>query len=287
MVASVLSLFRIESIKIFKRRAYWVAMALLLVIVLPLLWTIFGRGGEMVIGKATRLSIALPTGWGIFLDLGGLDFASLAAVFVPVLVTIFAGSEFIFKTSRQNIIDGLSREQFFIAKLVAMLILAASIFVTYVVLVTTFGYILVDKSTITQPIIRTADLQMIAGFVMLLLGYGLIATLFAITMRNTGTALGLFFFYSTVIEQLIPQLLRMKESLKPIADACAYLPLHIFKEVVKPGRYDDEYIMNKMQSMMGQTPTFTPPTNEVWLWAAGYIVLFATATYIVVKKTDL
>jgi ABC-2 type transport system permease protein len=204
-----------------------------------------------------------------------------------VLIAIFAGSEFVFKTSRQNIIDGLSREQFFLAKLASVVIFALVMFVIYFSLVMTFGYILVDKSKITGAIIRTSDLQMMAGFGMLLLGYGTLSTLFAVSTRNTGTSIGLFFFYSIVIEQLAPQLLRLKESLKPISDAFNYSPGHIFNEIVKPGRYDNDYIKSKMAQIMGQTPTFTPPTNEVWIWAAGYIILFSAAIYLVLKKTDL
>lgn len=283
----MLALLQIELIKTLKRRAFWVSLGLFLLFFIPIMAAAFGRGGNIMINDQKLMSIAVPQGWGLMLDLQGLDVASMARLFLPVMVCIFVGSEFVFKTSRQNIIDGLSREQFFLAKMVFIVFMAVVFFVIYLLLVITFGYIIVDKSEITGAIIRGVDLQMMGAFLVMLIGFGLIATLFGIATRNTGTAIGLFFFYSTVVEQIAPNLLRLKESLRPLADYFHYLPINIFREVVKPGRYDADFIGAKMVKMSGQAAAPDLTTQTVWACAMLYIVLLASASYLLLKKTDL
>jgi ABC-2 type transport system permease protein len=270
----MLALLQIELIKTLRRRAFWVSLGLFLLFFIPIMAAAFGHGGAITVNDQKLMSIAVPQGWGLMLELQGL-------------VCIFVGSEFVFKTSRQNIIDGLSREQFFLAKMVFIVFMAVVFFVIYLLLVITFGYIIVDKSEITGAIIRGVDLQMMGAFFVMLIGFGLIATLFGIASRNTGTAIGLFFFYSTVVEQIAPNLLRLKESLRPFADYFHYLPINIFREVVKPGRYDADFIGAKMAKMSGQAVTFDLTTQTVWACAGLYIILLASASYLLLKKTDL
>jgi ABC-type transport system involved in multi-copper enzyme maturation permease subunit len=283
----MVALLQIELIKTLKRRAFWVSLGLFLLFFLPIMAAAFGRGGSLEVNGQKLVSIALPQGWGLMLDLQGLDVASMARLFLPVIVCIFVGSEFVFKTSRQNIIDGLTREQFFIAKMVFVVFMAMVFFIIYLLLVLTFGYILVDRSEITESLIRGVDFQMMGAFFVMLIGFGLIATLFGIASRNTGTAIGLFFFYSTVIEQIAPSLLRLKESLRPFAEYFNYLPINIFREVVKPARYDAEFFAAKVARMGGQPLTFDLTTQTVWACAALYIVLLGGESYLLLKKSDL
>lgn len=283
----MIALLQIELIKTLKRRAFWVSLGLFLLFFLPIMTAAFGRGGSIQINGQKYISIALPQGWGLMLDLQGLDIASMSQLFLPVMVCIFIGSEFVFKTSRQNIIDGLTREQFFFAKLVYVAFMSLVFFVIYFVLVFTFGYVLIDRSQITEAIVRGVDLQMMGAFLVMLMGIGLLAMLFGIASRNTGTAIGLFFFYSTVIEQIAPNLLRLKESLRPLADYFNYLPMHIFREIIKPGRYDTEALSAKMAQMQGASATPDMTTQTVWICALIYVVALSGASYLLLKKTDL
>ncbi len=284
---TMIALLQIELIKTLKRRAFWVSLGLFLLFFLPLMIAAFGRGGSIEINNQKLVSIALPQGWGLMLDLQGLDIASMSRLFLPVMVCIFIGSEFVFKTSRQNIIDGLSREQFFLAKVIYVLFMAVIFFVLYLVLVFTFGYLLIDRSQITDAIVRGVDVQMMGAFFVMLIGTGLLAMLFGIASRNTGTAIGLFFFYSTVVEQIAPNLLRLKESLRPIAEYFNYLPIHIFREIVKPGRYDTEALSAKFAQMQGASATPDMTTQTVWICALVYLVVLSGASYLLLKKTDL
>jgi ABC-type transport system involved in multi-copper enzyme maturation permease subunit len=204
-----------------------------------------------------------------------------------VLVSILVGSEFVFKTSRQNIIDGLTREEFFLSKVVSVLIIAVAFFTIYLLLGFVFGFVLVPSGSRVGAIVRPVDLQMMGGFFVYLTGFGLLAMLIASAVRNTGTAMGLFFFYIFVVEGIAPQLLRLRESTRPLYEAMTYLPGNVFHEIVKPARYDADNMWFKIQQMTGQPTTFTIATDVAWWCALGYIVLISGASYLIFKYTDL
>jgi ABC-type transport system involved in multi-copper enzyme maturation permease subunit len=282
----MVALLQIELLKILRRRAFWVSIGLMLLIMLPLLYAAFGRGGVLIVNGQRVASIALPQGWAMLLEFQGLDMGQMSRIFLPVLLAILVGSEFVFKTSRQNIIDGLTRENFFFAKVVSVLILVGTFFAIYLLLGLIFGFALVPAAERGAAFIRASDAQMMGGFVTMMMGYGLLAMLFAVAARNTGTAMGLFFFYLIVVEQLVPQLLMLKESLQPLGRALKYLPASIFQELAKPARYDAEFVLSKLQQM-APPPQMAIPTDVAWYCALGYIALLGAASYLILKKTDL
>ncbi len=106
-------LLRIEWIKTTRRRAFWVALGFLaFVCALTLI-------GQLVQGRqGDGAPFVAPFAWAMT----AAELGPMPAFFLSLVVVMLVTSEFSWRTARQNVIDGLSREQFFAAKLLTVLL---------------------------------------------------------------------------------------------------------------------------------------------------------------------
>src|SRR5690606_11850382 len=108
-------LFRTEMIKVRRRPAFWVAVLALLA-ALALTYGIRLHASV----KHGRTPAPLPEAWeGILLGTGPLP-----ALLAAVALILLTASEFSWRTARQNVIDGLSKNEWFLAKLLLLPFLA-------------------------------------------------------------------------------------------------------------------------------------------------------------------
>ncbi len=284
------TLFQIEFRKMLKRKAFWVALALFGGFLTLIYWNMFARGGGVAI-EVNKMKLTLNSSqwWGFMFGFPGINVVAIAAFFVPITVVMLAASEFTFKTARQNVIDGLTRGQFLLAKVVSVLFVALAYFLVVMALGLYFGYVRADATQLVNGFIRTQELQMLGAYFLMLVGYGLLALLFSLMARSSGAAIGLFFFYTIMVEQMLSQLFRLSEATKWLADAIVYAPGPIFKDIIKPDRYDNAGIMSMLGQMGRSMNGGAEPlaTNTVLACALGYVVLLSAASYLLVKRTDL
>lgn len=124
------------------------------------------------------LSVSYYSGW--LLMLPGL------------LLLILVTNEYTYRTSRQNIIDGMSRRQFIESKLVmgALIALASTvlIFLTAVI----FGFTQTGSFAFS-------GIENLGYFLLKALTYNFVAILFGVLIKRTGFAIAAFFMY-TVLE---------------------------------------------------------------------------------------
>lgn len=119
----------------------------------------------------------------------------LPAMIILMLVT----NEYAFRTARQNIIDGMSREEFIGVKLVFALLLAAA------------GTIIVFLTALTFGLFSGTDFSLnsishVGYFFLKSLTYNMLAVLISVLVKKTGFAIGLFFIYMGA-ENILSQLL--------------------------------------------------------------------------------
>ena len=108
----------------------------------------------------------------------------LPAMLVIMLVT----NEFTYKTSRQDIIDGWSRQQFIDVKLAMALIFAVVTSITVILTALLFGFITGSDFSVNK-------IDHLLYFFLKALSYNVIAVLISVLVRRTGFAIGLFFIY--------------------------------------------------------------------------------------------
>jgi ABC-2 type transport system permease protein len=109
-----------------------------------------------------------------------------------LLLLILVTNEYAYRTSRQNIIDGMSRRQFIESKLMMGIIIAAASTVLVIITAIIFGF--------TQgKSISFEGFENIGYFFLKALTYNFVAILFGVLIKRTGFAIAAFFMY-TVLE---------------------------------------------------------------------------------------
>jgi ABC-2 type transport system permease protein len=129
-----------------------------------------------------------------------VSYASSMFVFIPAIVVImFITNEYTYKTHRQNVIDGWSREQFLTSKFIDVLIITLLATLIFVLVALTIGYINIDESngnTLGQT--KYIGLFFLQTFSQLSLAF-----LIALLTRKAFIALGVFLFYKIAEKILV------------------------------------------------------------------------------------
>lgn len=211
----MLNLLKIEWLKLKNYRTFWILGILYLVSVFAagyIGYSIEQRTLEqskelkMIAGS----SFSFPDVWQ------SVGWLSSLLVFMPALLIVtFVTNEYVYKTHRQNIIDGWSRTQFISVKIALVVILALIATVTVFITALLIG-LLGDRPFSWE------DSRYIFYFFVQALSYNSVALLFSVLLKRTGLALGLFLAYAYFLENLIGNLLDWKISSKP----GSYLPLN-------------------------------------------------------------
>ena len=129
-----------------------------------------------------------------------ITYASSIFVFIPAVVVImFITNEYTYKTNRQNIIDGWSRNQFMLAKMINVFIVALTVTILCLVVILVIGLSNYNLSTANKW-----DQAYYVGY------FGLqtfsqlsIAFLIGFLIRKAFIALGVFLFYFMILENVL------------------------------------------------------------------------------------
>lgn len=155
-------------------------------------------------------------------------FFSSCFVFIPAVVVIMLiCNEYSFRTHRQNIIDGWSRNQFISSKLTDVLLISLLITVLYTIVSLVTGYANQER------LIRDTwgQSQYIGLFFLQTFSQLSIAFLIGFLVKKAFLALGIFLFYFIILENIVVGFLEWKG-----IGARNYLPLEISDKLVpRPG----------------------------------------------------
>ncbi len=198
----------IEWLKLKNYRTFWILLAIT-VICIPAFNYSFYDLTDNTFPKIKGQSIfgtpfSFPNVWQT------VSFNSALLLFIPaILIITLTTNEFTYRTHRQNIIDGWSRNQFIRIKLFEVLIF--SIFVTIIVFITSWIFGLAVKAP--EPVGQFKDSYYIFGFFVQMLSYSLIAFFMGMLIRRAGLTMGIFFIYM-IMEQFVVAIGRNKFKVK-------------------------------------------------------------------------
>lgn len=285
------SLIAIESIKTTRAVSFWASLGIFALFSSFILW--FNFHGTTIVNGQEVSNMLLPRDWARLLS----QFKGLQIIFVPISLILLTASEFTFKTARQNIIDGLSKESFLISKLLTTLVLTLLYFMLTLVLGTLFnlGAVDVEPTETARAFITSHELFLFGTYLLALLGYGFLGLFFAFLTRSAGSAIAFYVLY-LVLEGLAGGLLQFSSTLKPIVK---FFPTKVFDDLVNAFRLDSESLAElqsqiKRAEDMGQTipdaiyaqlPQFE--TQIALLLTILYIGLISGTTYLLFKQRDL
>jgi ABC-2 type transport system permease protein len=127
-------------------------------------------------------------------------FFSSVFLFIPaILVIMLVTNEYTYKTSRQNIIDGWSRDQFLLGKFFDVFIISALVTLIFAIFSTVVGLV-ATTGTVAD---RWSGTRYIAYFGLQTFSQLSIAFLFGFLLRRSFIALGAFMFYFIILENTL------------------------------------------------------------------------------------
>ncbi len=223
----MLTLIKIEWLKIKKYPAFWWMLAIVM-LTYPGLNGMFYYGyikatsGKEITNNIAKMLLgnpfAFPETWHSV-----AYFSSIFVLLPSILVIMLVTNEYNFKTHRQNIIDGWSRQQYITSKLFDVLIVSVIATLVYVAVSIAFG-IYADSSTVSQ---WNEQLRYIPLFLLQTFSQLSIAFLLGYLIKKAFIALGIFLFYYLIVENIATTYARYKMN-----DIGRFLPFEISDRII-------------------------------------------------------
>ncbi|MBL0269250.1 MAG: ABC transporter permease [Chitinophagaceae bacterium] len=200
-----------------------------------------GRAGEIA-KLALGNPFSFPEAWHT------VAYFSSWFVFMPAVVVImFVSNEYSFKTHRQNIIDGWSRDQFIGSKLIDVALITLIITLLYSVISLVTGILNEER------LIKTTwdQAYYIGLFALQTFSQLSIAFLCGFLLRKAFIALGVFLFYFIVLEPVLVAILRVKGN-----DMGRYLPIEISDRLIPVPAFLAELDKDGYRKSLAAIPQF-------------------------------
>ncbi len=271
-------LVRNETLKTTRRFAFWVTLLS------------FGGIASIINGEnwASARShadkvFALPDAWSTILS----DIGPLPAIFGAVALILLVTGEFSWKTARQNVIDGLSKNEFFAGKVLLYPVVGATFLALLLAIIAVFAGAGTEPGAADVPLVRGTDLALMGGVATTVLGYTSIAFFAAFLARSSGAAMGLFFLYVAFLEQIAGAVLSKVGG--AFAAAAAYLPRGVFDRLFDPRQFDPaarQASIDRALETGKEAPVFHD-TGLLLALAFCWIALFLLGSWLVYRRRDL
>lgn len=192
-------LLRIEWFKIRPFRLFWILMAIYLVVLVIMM-----LGFEAVIMHEMKQKLGFSTSFSLYKFPKVWHYLSyLASWFqmIPAIIMVtLVYNEITYKTFRQQIIDGLSRREVFMAKLwlgvILCLITTAVVFIIGMIM----GLI---KTPYFDVGMMFSQIEFIPAFFVEMLGFTMFSLLLSLWIQRAGIVIGIIFLYSFLAEPIL------------------------------------------------------------------------------------
>ncbi|MCU0321287.1 MAG: ABC transporter permease [Chitinophagaceae bacterium] len=231
----MISLIKIEWLKLKKYPAFWWMLGIVALTYpsINLMFSAFFDGMSNSKGMESQLvkmllgnPFAFPEVWH------SVAYFSSWFVMIPaILVIMIIANEYTYKTNRQNIIDGWTRNEFVTSKLLDVLIIAGVTTLAYALVALGFGF---SYSSEIEKTRWNEQLQYIPLFLFQTFAQLSIAFLLGFLIKRSFIALGIFLFYSVLVEPLTLQYLIYGAKLPKLA---SFFPLEISDKLIPPAAF--------------------------------------------------
>jgi ABC-type transport system involved in multi-copper enzyme maturation permease subunit len=157
-------------------------------------------------------------------------FASIRFILIlpAIVVIILITNEFTNKTIRQNIVNGMSRQEFLLSKL--QLIFLISLLITFILVIATFilGMANTEGYNMTMMLKK---ISYVLGFFIQLFTFLIFAFFTGFLLRNTGLTIAFFTLYAFIIEPVLYFILKIPK-LQP-NNISRFLPVNSVIRIVE------------------------------------------------------
>ncbi len=249
----MLNLLKTEWLKIKKYPAFWWMLIIVGLSYPAMNYAIYANGyRDQLNDKNLGLILKMLPNPFTFPDVWQtVAFVSSLFVFLPAIIVImFITNEYSYKTNRQNIIDGWSRSDFMLGKLLNVGIISLMITVLYAATALMIGVLNAGP----ENVFTLKGTKYIGLFFLQQFSQLSIAFLIALLVRKAFIALGVFLFYYFPLEPMLIQLAKRYD-----LGFREYFPLEISDRLVPYPRWfirDD----NEWKAMLEQSNQHIPLT---------------------------
>jgi len=259
-------------------------LALLVTFGLFLFINLMEHGGDLRRARTSEdFSYALPDAWGSVFS----EDSVLILIFASISVIMLVSSEFSWRTARQNVIDGLSKTQWFWGKVILVAIVGLLFVGTKLVVGAGSAALGTDFGAATGPIVPGSVLVATLALLLAYFSVASLGLLCSVTIRNSGPAIAVWFFWITLGEQLVPALVtRVLPRLEPFF---SYLPFSASQKVLPFWTFDGAAYAG-IVARAAEAERTAPELPNALLWIgvnAGWAVLFVAVSYWAFRKRDL
>ena len=258
-------LLAIEWMKLKNYRAFWILLCLYIATIFGANFIIY-RIQQVIYAERQAKGLAtmvlgsppysFPTVWQ------ATAHVSSFLLFIPGLILIIAvTNEYSFKTHRQNIIDGWTRQQFIVAKIMIATLLALLSTILVAVMAPIFGFMQGDTEFSFE------GFSYIGYFFLQAMSYIMVALLMAVLFKRGGLAIGVFFSYALILEQIVVLLLNRYANYSG-----RYLPLETTDMLIP---------FPHIQRLMNKVTSSPPDYSFILVFALVYLAAYL---FFVVRK---
>lgn len=191
--------------------------------------------------------------------------------FIPAFILIFfVANEYKFKTYRQNLIDGLTKNQFYTSKIISVLFF--SIFSTLVIVLTGFIVALTHNPDLAVMELFQGGDFLLAYFaeVLFLITFAVFLTFL---MRSSTVAIIILLLYYSLVEPFLGYAF--------MGDYDIFLPTRASRELIN----EPFSRMTQVDLLLGIETANSIPIKELII-TLSYTVIFALGGYLILKKRD-
>jgi ABC-type transport system involved in multi-copper enzyme maturation permease subunit len=269
----MLHLLKIEWLKVKNYRTFWIIFILFLISIIGVNYIthefqlmIFGQEAKknptnavvkMFLGKPPY---SFPQVWQMTSQV-----ASYLLIIPGLLTIILFTNEYSYKTHRQNIIDGLTRQQFITSKILNVLVIAIISTIMVAITALIFGYA-GDKPFSTEK------LQYVGYSFLQCLNYCFCALLFCVLFKRSGISIGVYFLYVVIIENVLDIVLN-----KYVNNTGYFLPVESADSLIYAPIF--EGIQKQFLTR--------PDVKYLLATCTGYILLYVIISYRKFQRDDL
>ncbi len=199
----MLRLIKIDFYKYSKSRVFWVLFITYLVTMTASIVgveqflnnTLTNAGSDSAVPIPKFSFYSFPYVWHNMAYLAGMF-----KIFLALIIVFFVSNEFSYRTLRQNVMNGMSRNEFVWSKIlfVVLLSLAATLILFFPSLI--MGLL---KTKVLTWAVVTKKLFFVLAYFLELLAFGSFALFIAFLLKRSALAIGLLAFYYFILERII------------------------------------------------------------------------------------
>ena len=261
----MIKLLSIEWLKIRHYATFWILAGLLGVFIC--LMNIGVRYGIMNVGKS-QVSIlsniySFPGVWD-----NVAFWTKFFTALISIIIIILTTNEYMFRTNRQNIIDGWTRMQFLHSKWLIVIVL--SLFVTCYTFIEGMVFAIANGSSLSN---FAGHIEKIFYVFVLCMNYFGLALTLSLFFKRSGMTIIIFLMYNYIIEVLLMKLINTHTT----GDYGNFLPLQCSADLIS----------FPFTEMIKKALNASAPSNQSLLIASIFwIVIYYLVTRLRLMKTD-